>query len=213
MMLSCLSSQRLILAGALAVQLGAGCGVPAPTEDVLSVRGSFNGPTGLVDVDFSDGGSRGEWWPCDGRLTAQACVGDAHVNVFLGLPVFRELSELGGDRCVFDGVASGAFEILERKFDNNQDAKVPDDVSAFVLVGSDADGDGFVETNDGDETVAAGRILSGDITLFSLTGFDAPLALHLVGSTDAGTSIDVTFLGPMTVPAVVPALEGPDTCE
>jgi hypothetical protein len=184
----------------------------APATDVFSVAGRLPGPGGAVEVDFSDARSRGEWWPCEGRLTAQACVGDAHVNVFLGLPVFESVDDLGADRCVFNGVASGAFEILKNRFDNNQDATVPRDVSAFILVGSDDNGDGFVATKNTAETTGIARVVGGTLTLFSLTGFDAPLSMRLEGKTEAGDDVDVTFLGPMTVPTVVPPLEGPATC-
>jgi len=200
----------VVLVGAL-LGPGAACN-SAPTTDVLSVAGRLPGPAGAIEVDFSDARSRGEWWPCDGRLTAQACVGDAHVNVFLGLPVFASVDELGANRCVFDGVASGAFEILQNRFDNNQDATIPGDVSAFILVGSDANGDGFVATEDAAETDGIARVVEGTLTLFSLTGFDAPLSMRLAGTTEAGDEVDVTFLGPMTVPATVPPLEGPATC-
>lgn len=202
---------RCLVGLAACVVAGVGCS-DAPTTDVLSVAGRVSGPAGAIEVDFSDARSRGEWWPCDGRLTAQACVGDAHVNVFLGLPVFESVDELGANRCVFDGVASGAFEILKNRFDNNQDAVIPGDVSAFILVGSDDNGDGFIATEDAAETDGIARVVEGTLTLFSLTGFDAPLSMRLAGTTEAGDDVDVTFLGPMTVPAVVPPLEGPATC-
>jgi hypothetical protein len=205
------SDAAVVVLGVLMV-IGVSSCDPAPSEPVLRIQARLPGPGGATDVDFRDSRSRGEWWPCDGRLTAQACVGDAHVNVFLSLPTFQSIDELGGSRCVFDGVASGAFEILQARFDNNQDALVPDDVSAFILVGSDANGDGFVAAGDVAETTGVTRVARGVLTLFSLTGFDAPLSIRLEGTTDAGDDVDVSFLGPMTVPAAVLPLEGPATC-
>jgi hypothetical protein len=207
-----MSSDAAVVALGVLMVIGASSCDPAPSEPVLRIQARLPGPGGATDVDFRDSRSRGEWWPCDGRLTAQACVGDAHVNVFLSLPTFQSVDELGGSRCVFDGVASGAFEILRARFDNNQDALVPDDVSAFILVGSDDNGDGFVATEDAAETTGITRVARGTLTLFSLTGFDAPLSMRLEGTTDAGDDVDVTFLGPMTVPAMVVPLEGPATC-
>ncbi len=205
------SDATVVVLGVLMV-IGAVSCDPAPSDPVLRIQARLPGPGGATDIDFRDSRSRGEWWPCDGRLTAQACVGDAHVNVFLSLPTFQSIDELGGSRCVFDGVASGAFEILQARFDNNQDALVPDDVSAFILVGSDDNGDGFVAAGDAAETTGVTRIARGALTLFSLTGFDAPLSIRLAGTTDAGDDVDVSFLGPMTVPAAVLPLEGPATC-
>jgi hypothetical protein len=201
-------SERLALFSLLV--LGA-CGNGAPTDDVLAVKATLPGPGGDVVVDFRDGRSRGEWWPCDGRLTAQACVDDAHVTVFLSLPVVDRVEELGSTICVQDGTASGAFEILKNRYDNLADARIPADVSAFVVVGSDADGDGFIEDIDG-ETLGASRVLEGTIEIFSLNGFDEPLSLRLTGTVEGGAPVEVIFLGPMSVPAVVPPPEGPGTC-
>jgi hypothetical protein len=195
----------------LSLLLVTACGNGAPTDEVLALTTTLPGPDGEVAVDFRDGRSRGEWWPCDGRLTAQTCVGDAHVNVFLSLPVVDRVEELGSTICVQDGAASGAFEILKNRYDNLADARIPEDVSAIIVVGSDADGDGFVEDVDG-ETAGAGLVVEGTIELFSLNGFDQPLSLRLTGTVEGGAPIEVTFLGPMSVPAVVPPPEGPETC-
>lgn len=203
-------SECLVLAPLIAV-VACACGNGAPADDVLAVSATLPGPGGDVVVDFSDARSRGEWWPCDGRLTAQACVDDAHVNVFVSLPVVDRVEELGSTICVQDGAASGAFEILKNRFDNLADARIPDDVSAFVVVGSDADGDGFTEDVEG-ETAGAARVLEGTIEIFSLNGFDQPLSLRLTGTVEGGAAVEVTFLGPMSVPAVVPPPEGPGTC-
>lgn len=200
-----------IFARVVVVLVLAGCGNGAPVDDTLTVRGRLPGPDGSVDVDYKDAAARGEWWPCDGRLTARACVGDAHVNVYLSLPVVDRVEELGFNLCVQDGVASGAFEILKNRFDNLADARVPDDVSAFVVVGSDADGDGFVEDIPG-ETLGAARVVDGTIEIFSLNGFDAPLSMRLRGTVEGGDDVEVTFLGPMSVPAVVPPPDGPGSC-
>lgn len=196
----------------LAVASSSSCGNGAPSQDVFAVTGTLPGPDGAdVVIEYSDPAARGEWWPCDGRLTAPTCVGDAHVNVFLSIPIVDRVEELGFNLCVQDGVASGAFEILQDRYKNLADARVPDDVQVLVVVGSDTDGDGFVENIAG-ETTAAARVVEGTIEIFSLNGFDEPLSMRLTGTVEGGEPIEVTFLGAMTVPAVVPPPDGPSTC-
>jgi hypothetical protein len=199
-----------IVVSTVMVVLG-GCS-NAPSSEVLAVKGALQGPDGALDVDYSDARSRGEWWPCDGRLTAQACVDGAHVNVFFSLPVVNRVEELGSTICVEDGVAQGAFEILERRFKAGQDASVGDDVSVFVVVGSDENDDAFQNPDDPAENAGSAFLSSGTIELFSLNGFDQPLSMHLSGENEEGDVVDVTFLGPMTVPAVVPPPESSATC-
>jgi hypothetical protein len=184
----------------------------APTTDVLALSGGLDGPNGALDVNFEDARSRGEWWPCDGRLTAQACVDAAHVNVFFSLPVVDRVQELGSTICVEDGVAAGAFEIMERQFKNGQDAIVGEDVSAFIVVGSDENDDAFINPDDPEENAGSAHIVEGTIELFSLNGFDQPLSMIMTGETAAGDAVSVTFLGPMSVPAVVPPPESSQTC-
>jgi hypothetical protein len=189
----------------------AGCNNGAPATNVLSLSATLPGPGGEVVIDYEDDESRGEWWPCDARLTARACVGDAHVAVFFSLPVVDRLAELGSTICVDGDVASGAYEIFKDRYDNLADARIPEDVSAFVVVGSDADGDGVIETL-APETHGAARVVEGRVEIFALTGFDAPLSLRLTGTTENGEPVAVTFLGPMTVPAAIPGPEGPASC-
>ena len=203
------------------VALISACDPQPPANDVLAVSGNLQGPAGAVDVAFSDPRSRGEWWPCDLRMTNQACVNDDdggrfHVGAFIGLPGHDELADLGGSDCVVDGAAQGAFEILRLKFDAGDPALIPDDVSAFVLLGSDVDGDGSADLADGSETRAAARIVSGTVEIGTLFGFLEPLSLRLTGTTAAdteeGAPVVVEFRGPMSNPALVPGLEPPATC-
>lgn len=194
-----------------AMLMMAACNNGAPSSDVLSVSATLPGPGGEVVVDYEDAESRGEWWPCDARLTAEACVGDAHVAIFLSIPVVNRLAELGSTICVQDGVPSGAYEILADRFSNLADARIPEDLSAFVVVGSDVDGDGVVEDLV-PEMRGASQVVEGRVEIFALTGFDSPLSVRLTGATENGATVAATFLGPMNVPEEVPAPEGPTTC-
>ncbi|MDP2339931.1 MAG: hypothetical protein Q8O67_03150 [Deltaproteobacteria bacterium] len=207
---------RVVVVGLLL----AACDPQPPATDVLRVQGTMAGPDGDVDVTFADVRSRGEWWPCDGRLTAQACVDGAparqgnkfHVGVFLGRPEIEDISQLGANGCVVDGAAQGAFEILRLKFDALDPAIIPDDITAFVLIGSDVDGDGSADLQDAEETRAAARIVSGEVEIGTLLGFEEPFAFRLTGKTEEGEDVVVEFRGPMSNPALVPGLEAPSTC-
>ena len=189
------------------------CDPQPPGSDVLRVQGTLPGPDGAVDVDFADLRSRGEWWPCDARMTAQLCVDDEfHVGVFLGLPAHDDVSNLGGGSCAVDGVAQGAFEILRSKFDAGDAALVGDDVSAFVLIGSDVDGDGSADLEDPGETRAVTRVVQGRVEIGTLFGFEEPFSFRLTGQTEAGDDVVVEFRGEMSNPPLVPGLEAPTTC-
>ena len=187
---------------------GLGCGNGLPTEDVLTVQGVVDG----VDIDFEDGTSRGEWLPCDLRLTSTTCVDDRfHVSVFVGLPGHQGFEDIGGASCVEDGVAQGAFEIMKAAEAGNDNPVIGVDVSAFILVGSDVDGDGSADFNNPDETLAAVQLTEGTIDIASLQGFDDPLLITIAGSA-SGEDIEVTFLGEMSVPRVVSGIESANTC-
>jgi hypothetical protein len=189
------------------------CDPQPPANDVLRVNGVMSGPEGDVTIAFEDVRSRGEWWPCDGRMTAQACVdGESHVGVFLARPEIEDLSQLGQNGCVVEGEAQGAFEILRLKFDALDPAIIPDDIAAFVLIGSDVDGDGSADLENKAETRAAARIASGSVEIGTLFDFDEPLSFRLTGKTEAGEDVVVEFRGAMSNPALVPGLEAPTTC-
>lgn len=198
---------------AVIVVAAASCQPQPPAADLLRVQGALQGPAGAVDVDFADVRTRGEWWPCDVRLTTQACVeGDFHVGVFLGLPAHDDLSDLGRNTCTVDGVAQGAFEILQSKFDRGDPALIPDDISAFALIGSDGDGDGSADLANPDETHASTHIVEGAVEIGTLFGFEEPFSFRLTGQNDQGQDVVVEYRGAMSNPALVPGLEAPSTC-
>jgi hypothetical protein len=209
----------VVRAGVLAaVFVTVGCPEAPPTTDVLTLSGALSGPGGDVDVDFSDAASRGEWWPCEARLTATACVseggGQHHVNVFIARPEIDDIASLGGTGCVVDGAAQGAFEILRAAFGSaSGEAVIGEDVNVFVLVGSDVDGDGSADLDDDGETFAVAKLSGGTVGLVSLQDFTDPLSLRIDGAAE-GVDGDVTvvFLGPMTNPQVIAPLEPPTTC-
>ncbi len=188
------------------------CDPAPPTSDVLSIKGTLKGPVGERDIDFSDTRSKGEWWPCDARLTAQTCVDDAfHVGVFIARPELTSIADLGGNGCVVDGEPQGAYEILRSKFDDFGTAVVGDDVSVFVLIASDADGDQSADVDDAEETVAVAVVEEGKVEMSALAGFDDPFAMRLTGKVD-GNDVVIDFLGPMSNVSLIPGLEARTTC-
>ena len=52
-----------------------------------------------VDVTFDSDNARGEWWSCELRLTAESCVGDHHVNVWVAMPGSMTFDLLGQPTC------------------------------------------------------------------------------------------------------------------
>ncbi len=207
------------VAAVVAVVAGmAACDPQPPTTDVLRVDGALPGVGGDdVTVAFSDVRSRGEWWPCDARLTAQACVDDDeegrfHVNVFLGMPFRDAVADLGAQDCVVDGAAQGAFEILRDGFDHGGHSTIGTDISAFVVVASDLDDDGTADLDDGAETLAVTQLVSGDVEMSTLQGFEDPFAFRLTGKTETDRDVVVEFRGPMSNPRLVAGLEPATTC-
>jgi hypothetical protein len=190
----------------------ASCAPSPPAEDVLRVEARVVGADGVVDVDFADTNSRGEWWPCDARLSATGCVDDRfHVSVFLGLPSYRSFDEVGGSACVQDGQASGVFEIIQRHAALGDNAVVGEDLSAFVLVASDADGNGVASLEDPRETLGLTRLQSGVVEVGFFDSFDTPFSIRLAGESPEGPVV-IEFRATMTSPPVVPALEPSSTC-
>lgn len=195
----------------------AGCPEGPPKDEVLSLVGALTGPGGDVDVDFADAAPRGEWWPCEARLTATGCVnegdGQHHVNVFIARPEIDDVAELGGAGCVVDGAPQGAFEILRAAFGSaSGEAVIGTDVSVFVLIGSDVDGDGSADLDDERETLAVAKLSGGTVGLVSLQDFTDPLSLRIDGTEDDDDDVTVVFFGPMANPQVIAPLEPPTTC-
>lgn len=188
------------------------CDGGPPTTDILSIKGTLRGPIGEDNIDFSDTRSKGEWWPCDARLTAQTCVDDEfHVGVFIGRPELDGVADLGGNGCVVDGEPQGAYEILRSKFDDFGTAEIGVDVSAFVVIASDKDGDQSADVDSADESKAIAVIDDGKIEMSALAGFEDPFAMRLTGTAD-GNDVVVDFLGPMSNPGFIPGLEASTTC-
>jgi hypothetical protein len=191
-----------------------------PPAEQLSVKGKMERDgveaTDLQDVgvDYASKSSRGEWWSCELRLTAGACVGDAHVNVWLALPSATSFDQLGGNACVdADGNPFGVFELLTDKLAHGEPVEVPGDVQVLTLIASDKDGDGSADLENDDETTAASRMLEGLVEIQSLGSFDDPVALTASGITDGDSlQLDIAMNGP-TAPVPTPGkLDVARTC-
>jgi hypothetical protein len=190
-----------------------------PKEDTFVVNGSLEregvlgNNTGEVKIDFASTAARGEWWSCELRLTAEGCVGDRHVNVWLGMPGTESFDQLGDTQCVGDdGQPFGVFELLTLNVDNGDPTKIPADVSALVLVASDIDSDGSADLLDDAETTAASRIVSGDVKVFGIGSFDDPLSIAIDGTTDTGRAVHIEFNGSTSPAPTPPPLDVARTC-
>lgn len=206
----------MVRAAVLLVALGL-CGCPrVGGEERLSVLGTLerdgisNTAVRGVEVDYLSEGSRAEWWPCDLRVTAQGCVGEHHVNVYIGRPGATVLSQIGTNQCVVDGVAGGVYEAVDAKDGGTHD--LANDLTAFVVVGSNVDDTPGANLENDEETTAASFIVSGSVEFYDFNGFDGQLAFYLDGVTDEGNAVQIEYNGPSSNPGVVPVLEGPSTC-
>jgi hypothetical protein len=206
-----------VLAGLLTSALLAGC-PDIPDDDTFTVAGSLErdgvggGVTTAVPVDFGSKNARGEWWSCDLRLTANACVGDHHVNVYVALPGVDAFDELGRAACVGPDGPFGAYELLLQKTNDGEPITIPGDVAVLALVASDLDGDGAADLADDVETTAAARLVDGSVTVLGIGNFDDPLALRIEGTTAIGNSVTVEFSGPTSPVPTPPPLDVARTC-
>lgn len=201
-----------------AVLLGA-LGCPQLTElpEELHVSGSLDretaggsGDTSEVEVAYHSSGARAEWWPCDLRLTAQACVGQHHVNVYVALPEATSLGQVGGAGCVSGEEAEGVFELLQ-KAGGTGSYTLGSDLSAFVVVASDVDEAPGAVLNSDEETTAAARLVSGTLTVTRWAGLEG-IGLTLDAETAGGLPVQIDFSGPASSPGAVPTLEDPSSC-
>lgn len=176
------------------------------TLDRDSVSSAQSAP---VPVAYSSEGARGEWWPCDVRMTAPGCVDDFHVNVYVALPGVTSLSGVGGGACVSGGFAEGVYELIQRR-GGRGDYAIGQDVSAFVLIASDKDDVPGADFTSDAETLAATRLVSGTFRVERLVATDA-LGASLRAMTAEGRELEVQFQGPMRSGSVVP-LDPPRTC-
>lgn len=202
----------------LGVALAAGC-PDLPAEDTLTLQGELERDTvsgssaTAVSLDYGSKNARGEWWSCDLRLTANACVGDHHVNLYLALPNVTTFDGLGAAACVGDdGVPWGAFEVLSEKASEGEPITIPGVVSVLALVASDVDGDGAADLADDVETTAASRLMDGTVTVLQLGSFDDPLSLRVEGSTANGNAVTAEFSGPTSPVPTPPPLDVARTC-
>lgn len=193
----------------------AGC--PTPAEEIpeqLSLSGSLdrdsvNSSNSIaVPIQFVSEGARGDWWPCDLRLTAQGCVDDFHVNVYVALPSVTSLDGVGGGACVSGDTAAGVYEALEARGKGDYD--IGQDVSVFVLVASDKDDAPGARIESDDETLAATRLESGTFRVDRWAGLTA-IGVTIDGVTAEGRQVTIQFQGP-TLSGDVALLEAPGTC-
>jgi hypothetical protein len=197
--------------------LAATTGCPAVgSEERLLTRGTLEREgvertdDAAVSIDYLSEGSRGEWWPCDLRMTAQGCVDDKHVNVYVALPNVTSIDGLARNACVVDGVPYGVYELIDDTTEDELDLGT--ELSAFVLVASNVSDPAGADLEDDAETLAASRLVSGTLSIFDKGRTDDPLYVKLEGTTAAGNDVTVEFNGPMSAPLTIPTLESPSTC-
>ncbi len=206
------------LALAFATALAAAC-PDLPEEDTFTLAGDLErdavggSSTTAVAVDFGSKNARAEWWSCDLRMTANACVGQHHVNLYLALPSITTFDGLGHAACVGnDGQPFGAFELLAQKTGDGEPITIPGDVTVLALVASDVDGDGAADLADDVETTAASRLMDGDVTVLHIGSFDDPLSLRVEGTTANGGAVLAEFAGPTSPAPNPPPLDVARTC-
>lgn len=206
---------------ALAVLVGAlACGCPhVPAAGELVVSGAMErdgvGETSLkkVDVAYTSKEAKGEWWNCELRMTAGACVGDHHVNAWIGMPGTNTFDDVGQTGCVdANGTAFGAFEQLTLKVHDGDAIAVPTDVSVLLLVASDVDGVRGADLTNDAETTAASRLVSGTVNVLSIASFDKPVILTVDGKTGAGNDVHLELNGPTSPAPQAPPLDKARTC-
>jgi hypothetical protein len=206
---------RALLSTAFCTAAMAGC-PPVGSAERLLLEGTLEREgiertdDAAVVVDYLSDGSRGEWWPCDLRMTAQGCVDGKHVNVYAALPNVTSIDGLARNACVVDGVPYGVYELID---DTREDElALGTEVNAFVLVASNVNEPAGADLSDDEETHAASRLVSGTLSIFEKGRPDEPLYVKLVGRTAAGRDVTVEFNGPMSAPLTIPPLESPSTC-
>lgn len=176
------------------------------TLDRDSIEGSSSAP---VPIAYLSEGARAEWWPCDLRLTAQACVGEHHVNVYVTLPHVTGLGGIGTASCVSGDQAQGVYEVIAEA--RGGEHTLGTHLNAFILVASNMDDAPGAVLNDDEETTAATRLVSGKLAVTHWAGLEG-IGLTIEGTTQGGRQVSLRFLGPASSPGAVPVLEGPSTC-
>ncbi|MBI1947133.1 MAG: hypothetical protein HYS27_15665 [Deltaproteobacteria bacterium] len=202
----------------LAAVLAAAC-PNVPAEDSFTLTGSLErdavggGSTTAVAIEFGSKNARAEWWSCDLRMTANACVGEHHVNLYLALPSITDFDGLGHPGCVGgDGQPYGAYELLAQKTGDGEPITIPGDATVLALVASDVDGDGAADLADDVETTAASRLMDGSVEVLHIGSFDDPLSLRITGTTGNGNAVTAEFAGPTSPVPNPPPLDVARTC-
>ena len=146
-------------------------------------------------------------------MTANACVGEHHVNLYVALPSITTFDGLGRAGCVgTDGQPFGAFELLAQKTEDGEPITIPGDATVLALVASDIDGDGAADLADDVETTAASRLMDGTVTVLGIGSFDDPLSLRVEGTTGEGNAFTAEFSGPTSPVPNPPPLDVARTC-
>jgi hypothetical protein len=210
------SSASLVLGGVI-VQLALVAGCPAVGDaerlhltGTLEREGAEGTDTSAVEVQYLSDTSRGEYWPCDLRLTALGCVGEHHVNVYVTMPQIVQVSDIGRAACVVDGVPSGVYEAFDTP--GAELFTIGSDLNAYIIVASDVVEPSGAELTDDQETTAASKLATGTVNLVTFGGLDGNLRVVIDGETTEGNTVHVEFHGPMTNPGAIPLLESPSTC-
>lgn len=211
-----LASYGWRLTGLVVAGLGACATAIADVPNQLSVRGELerNGldgePSVAVAIEYDSGEARGEWWPCDLRLTAMGCVGESHVNVYVALPHVVDLADVGGNHCIqAGGEVHGVFEWLANAGGTGE-YDLGSQLAVFVLVASDHDDVPGANFANDEETRAVSRLVSGTMRVERWADL-AGIGLRIEGVTSQGRSVDIVFSGPTSSSSVLP-LEPPATC-
>jgi hypothetical protein len=187
----------------------------APTGSQLAVSGLLTavGDNVSYSINHDDAAAFGEWWPCDAMLTSQGCTNNKFVRVLLARPEFGSIDDVGGGRCISDGVADGVYERLLRAYEEGGRLEIPSELNVFMVVAADGDDDLGADLTNPVETAALSKMESGTLVLERLTGgYDGDISLRIEGASEVG-SVDITFRGVMTNPPT-PSRTVPrsDTC-
>lgn len=206
---------RAWLPSVVGVLLFGACSGGGAAREELRVEGELdrNGITSVqssaVPIAYASELSRGDWWPCDLRVTAQECVGDAHVNVYLTLPTIDDIGDVGGAACIGNGEVRGLYEWMAERGGRGE-YQVGQEVNAFVLLASDHDDVLGADFENDTETKAVSRVVSGVLRVDRWADYNA-IGFELEGRTSQGRQIRINFLGPTYSGNVVP-LSPPETC-
>ncbi len=170
---------------------------------------SEDADTTAVPLTFLSEGARGQWWPCDMRMTATGCVDDHHVNVYISGPEDRTINDLGRGNCIVQGTPQGVYERMDEEKAGIY--TIGQDFNVFVVIASDIVEPGGANFADDVETTAVSRLESGEVEVVRFRALEAA-DIAIRGTTDEGNAVGTPFRGPMTIPNVVPPLEAADTC-